>query len=493
MERIHATLRAVLVVLLLVLAGSGTAASASTPGAPPSAGQFQRSIRVPQDQPTIQAAVDASTPGTLILLDRGTYPGEVVVPPAKSGITIRGVDRNEVVLDGADVRANGIVVHADDVAIENMTAHNFTGNAFYWRGVEGYRGRYLTVWNVGLYGIYAIESREGRFEDSFVSGAADAAFYIGECNPCDAVVTNVTARLSAVGYSGTNAGGNLEVRDSLWELNGTAIMPNSFEGQPLPPPQRSSLISGNTIRDSGAVPVPANSPLAGYIGMGVAIAGGWENIVEDNVITGSATYGIGLFPTVQPSGNAIAPQLNVVQNNDISGSGEADLAVAEGSAETNCFSRNAFDSSLPADIETVLACGEDARTPGDPDVLARFGIPIPVLLDQLGDRPSYTEMPAPDRQPTMPGPIPPDTPTDEPPTPTNQPTASPSQSPETTGGPEAPSGEPTAAPTLPVEPDTYTDPDGSPDATIGLVLLLSGAAVVAVLLWLFLTRNRSRR
>ena len=147
------------------------------------------------------------------------------------------MDRNEVVFDGEDVRANALVIEADDVTVENMTAHNYVGNGFYWTGVEGYAGRYLTVWNVGLYGIYAISSREGIFEQSYVSGAADAAFYIGECNPCDAVVANVTGRLSAVGYSGTNAGGNLEVRDSIWELNGTAIMPNSFEGQPLPPPQ----------------------------------------------------------------------------------------------------------------------------------------------------------------------------------------------------------------------------------------------------------------
>ena len=72
------------------------------------------------------------------------------------------------------------------MTLENMSAHNFTANGFYWDGVEGFAGRYLTVWNVGLYGIYAISSRGGVMEESYVSGAADAAFYIGECNPCDA-------------------------------------------------------------------------------------------------------------------------------------------------------------------------------------------------------------------------------------------------------------------------------------------------------------------
>ena len=74
------------------------------------------------------------------------------------------------------------------MTLENMSAHGFMENGFYWDGVEGFAGRYLTVWNVGLYAIYAIESRDGIIEHSYASGAADAAFYIGECNPCDTVV-----------------------------------------------------------------------------------------------------------------------------------------------------------------------------------------------------------------------------------------------------------------------------------------------------------------
>jgi hypothetical protein len=213
-------------------------------------------IRVPTDTPTLESAIGQARPGDLIVLDRGTYPGGVVVPENRPGIAIRGADRNAVVFDGEDDRDTAIEVLADGVTLENLTAHNFTNHGFYWEAVDGFAGRYLTVWNVGLYGIYAIESRDGVLEDSLVSGAADAAFYIGECNPCNTVLRRLTARYSAIGYSGTNTGGNLEIRDSLWELNGSGIMPNSYQGRAAPPPQRDSLITGNTIRGAGACRFP---------------------------------------------------------------------------------------------------------------------------------------------------------------------------------------------------------------------------------------------
>jgi len=361
-------------------------------------------IRVPTDAPTLEVAIERSKPGDLILLERGTYPGAIVVPETRPGITIRGVDRNEVVFDGANVRADAIEILADDVTLENLSAHDFTNNGFYWESVEGFAGRYLSVWNVGLYGIYAIQSRDGVLEDSLVSGAADAAFYIGECNPCDTVVRRVIARYSAIGYSGTNAGGNLEIRDSVWELNGSGIMPNSYEKQEAPPPQHDSLIAGNSIRGSGTVEVPANSPLAGYVGIGIAVNGGQDNRIEANSIEGSARYGIALFPAFQPSGAMWLANGNKVRDNAVSGSGTADLAAAGGMQVPSCFAGNTFGTSKPADIERAIPCqGTGAGPDSDPDVEADLAIPIPDAIARLGPRPAYTEMPVPDREATMPG------------------------------------------------------------------------------------------
>jgi hypothetical protein len=374
----------------------------------PSTATRGRLINVPADVPTLEAAIVAAQPGDVILLAAGTYRGGVTVPREKHDLVIRGADRNRVILDGKDVFLSGIEVKADRVTIENLTARHYTGNGFEWEGVDGFSGRFLTVWNVGLYGIYAIESRHGTFQEALVSGAADSAFYVGECHPCDTVVSHVTARFSAIGYSGTNAGGNLEVRDSLWDRNGTGILPNSFEGQEAPPPERETRITGNTVRDSGAIPVPARSPLAGFVGLGIGIAGGLDNVVEGNSVTGSARFGIALFPTLQKSGNVLAPGGNQVRGNRVSGSGLADLALSTGSDPGNCFAGNTFGSSLPAAIEARLPCepANASKPQGDRTVGRELAIPIPEALDRLGKRPDYTTMPEPEPTDSMPDPVP---------------------------------------------------------------------------------------
>jgi hypothetical protein len=356
-----------------------------------------QTLDVPGDYATIQAAIAASKPGDVILLAEGTYPGGVVVPDDHAGITIRGVDRNGVIFDGRGNLLNAIEVEADDVTLENMSAHDFGGNGFYWEGVTGYAGRYLTVWNVGLYGIYSIESRDGVFEQSYVSGAADAAFYIGECQPCGATLRGLTARLSAVGYSGTNASGNVVVEDSLFEENATGILPNSYDTAHVPPPQRQSIFRRNTVRDSGRVPTPRATPLGGFYGIGIGIAGGSENVVDQNVVTGSSRYGIAVFSTVDRAAVWTASENRIV-GNSISGSGIADLALADGSGDGNCFTENDAPTTDPPDLAGT--CSSDGD--GSAGAAAVLVVPPPVAMEGLPEAPPYSDMPRPPPQPSMP-------------------------------------------------------------------------------------------
>ena len=355
-----------------------------------------RTLHVPGDFATVEDAIAESAPGDVILLAAGTYPGDVEVPEDKGGITIRGVDRNTVVFDGENIRKNAIDVTADGVTLENMSAHDFVENGFYWDGVEGFAGRYLTAWNVGLYAIYAISSRAGVMEHSYASGAADAAFYIGECNPCDTVVRNVTATLSAVGYSGTNAGGNLVIEDSRFENNSVGILPNSFEVGLEPPPQRDAIFRRNVVTGTGSVPAPRATPLGGFHGIGIGILGGVGNLIEDNEVSGSTRYGIAVFTAVDFN-DLWVPVDNRVTGNTVSTSGIADLALADGAGAGNCFEANEAGTTLPASID---GCSSDGA--GDPTVAAELILPPPRMLEGLPPAPDYSTMPAPAAQPTMP-------------------------------------------------------------------------------------------
>jgi hypothetical protein len=356
-----------------------------------------------QDELVTLLAEDVQ-PGDLVLLEPGVYPGEVSV--AVPGITIRGLDRNGVVFDGEFTRGNAITVTADDVALENMRARDFAGNGFYWTGVEGYAGRYLTTERIGLYGIYAFDSVDGVFEDSYASGSADAGFYIGQCEPCEAVVRNITAEHNALGYSGTNAGGDLYLEDSVWSHNAAGIVPNTLDSQHFTPQSEGTVIRNNLLENNGNENTPSYGIAGAIIGHGVAIAGGTDNLIEDNEFVGNTDYGVVIHPL--PDDNLWLPEDNTVRNNTFRDTGKADLALAAGSGTGNCFEGNDFSVSLPLLIEETYSCDDpslsDVPVIGDPVVLSTLAASFAEASAGIDGRPGYEGMPDAPDEPGMPEP-----------------------------------------------------------------------------------------
>lgn len=328
---------------------------------PVPAGPTGTTIRVPSEQPSIQAAVDAAKPGDLVLVAPGVYTESVLV--ITPYVTIRGEDRNTTIIDGEFKKTNGIhVAEADGVVVENMTARHYLLNGFYWTGANGYRGSYLTAYANGDYGIYAFRSVWGRFEHSYASGSPDSGFYIGECYPCHAVIDDVIAVGSALGYSGTNAGGDLWVINSEWAFNGAGIAPNTLDSEGLAP-QREATFAGNSVHDNGVVDVPTKRLQTPTFGAGILIAGGRGNVVEGNVVTDSAIYGITVLPNLDD--NLWLTRDNVIRNNIVRNSGQADLALGGPSRKGDCFEGNEFATSLPPAIETFAGCSVRVAPVGD--------------------------------------------------------------------------------------------------------------------------------
>ncbi len=289
--------------------------------------------------PTIQAAVDATKPGDWVLIEPGVYDESVKVTSAHSGIWIRGMNRNTVILDGRHTVANGIEIDkANNVWVENLTVRNFEfgascpdeecGNEIWWNGgaesgrigAHGWYGNYLTAYDTGMqggYGIFTGNETEGSWENIYASGFADSGIYIGACQECDARVSGATLENNALGYSGSNSGGKLALENSIYRHNLTGVVPNSENPGDPPPPQdgecgrpniehpnptpiitttriaRCTVIRNNLIAENNNLTVPVNESTAiAPWGAGVELPGDYADLVEGNLIARNPNNGV---------------------------------------------------------------------------------------------------------------------------------------------------------------------------------------------------------
>ena len=350
-------------------------------------------IAVPGDFATIQAAVDAAAPGALILVGPGTYNEAVNV--TTDNLTIRGLDRNEVVLDGQLELDNGIrILGASGVTVENLTAMNYTRNGFFWTGVDGYRGAYLTAYRTGDYGVYVFDSMNGELEHIYAAGSPDAGVYIGECYPCNAVIDDAVSEHNGLGYSGTNSGGNLLIVNSTFRYNRAGVVPNSGSYE-LCYPERETTIVGNLVYSNNQADTPAIDVALLAMGNGILSAGGVLNDIERNLVYDHDKTGIGLVPFLEedpndsvplpeewsltcaesklvppqdPGGGILWDSMqnrvigNVLENNRV-----ADLLVASAGTDVSslghCFTGNVYTTTAPNNLEVLAPC--DATGSGD--------------------------------------------------------------------------------------------------------------------------------
>jgi hypothetical protein len=297
------------VLVLLTMGMGGVAAAAPAGGAGP--GQKPRVLTVGTldgkrgEFQSIQAAVDAASPGDWIVIAPGDYKerGDYTTHPPgwapaagvfidKPDLHLLGLSRGGVVVDGTKSGPpcsaspadqdhgpagpsgpwgrNGIEVYqASGVTIQNLTVCNFlsgqpgSGNQIWWNGgyrtgqvhMRSYHGSYLSATTTyfrqsdpaqAAYGVFAANaSGPGLIDHSYASNMNDSGFYVGACPDCNAILDHIHAENSPLGVSASNASGHLVIRNGEFDRNGIGIVTNSESNGDLPAPQDGACPGGS--------------------------------------------------------------------------------------------------------------------------------------------------------------------------------------------------------------------------------------------------------
>ena len=396
---------------------------------------------------------NAPTPSDLKV---GWYGG---VDVETSNVHIRGMNRNTVIVDGTNVGAstcssnptdqnslngdgrNGILVwKAKGVSIDNLTVCNFiagsgdSGNEIWWNGgagsgkigLKGYSGSYLTATSTyfansdvshlnvcntcALYGIFASNAKgPGTLSQLYANNFADSGIYVGACSRvCNVTIDHAWMENNALGYSGTNSGGQIVVQNSTFDNNKDGFDTNTaLTGDP-PPPQdgrckgkaTSSIthtnscwvFTGNVVSSNNNPNVPISGTAGlGPTGTGMTISGGRNDTITNNEFENNGAWGVLFVPypdanttsdgkTCKATKGVVAtslgisgisclydPQGDLLSNNKFTGNGtlgnpsNADYGnlVASGNEPVNCFSGN---SEWNANFTSMTGAATNANT-----------------------------------------------------------------------------------------------------------------------------------
>ena len=231
---------------------------------------------------------------------------------------------------------NGILVwKAANVWVQNLTACNYlhgsgsTGNEIWWNGGDnsgkiggfGYLGSYLNATSTyfgveqtaAQYGIFSSNWKGGVWDQTYASNFNDSGYYIGACaQQCNQVVDHAHGQFNALGYSGSNSGGSLVVKNSEFDNNEDGFDTNSQNGDE-PSPQNGACPNGGTspitgthscwvfmnnyVHDNNNPNVPALGAAAlGPVGTGMSVSGGRNDTIMHNRFVNNGAWGVIFIP-----------------------------------------------------------------------------------------------------------------------------------------------------------------------------------------------------
>lgn len=255
---------------------------------------------------SIQAAVDAASPGDTIRVQPGVYreavvittddlelegKGAVVEPPESSEPTpcddpeATGAGNGFCVLGVVDFETGEVSDPVEDVTIRGFTVRGFPGNGIIALGALGAEFAHNVAEDNEEYGIAAFVSSGTRILSNRTSGSEEAGIYVGDSPDANVTVRGNETFDNLFGIFLRNAeGGSVAFNRSHGNCLGILVLGDA------PGPAGEFSLTANAVRDNTRV-CPAGEEAPPLSGVGIALVGAHDNTLRFNLITGNRPGG----------------------------------------------------------------------------------------------------------------------------------------------------------------------------------------------------------
>lgn len=273
---------------------------------------------------SIQAAVTAAEPGTIIRIAPGTYHETVYID--KDDIRLIGSIEagKRPVLDGEGRLNDAILYSGNNVVIENLELRAYKGNGIMGQAGNNFEIRNNVVVGTGVYGIFPQLGQNGIIEHNVVSGIADAAIYVGMSDNIHVAHNEVFDSVAGIEIENSR---HAIVENNHVHDNAGGLLAFITPGLPIKTTFdvvfRNNFVQRNNHVNFGA----PGSTVAGIpSGTGILIMAADDVIIEGNVITDNKAIGVLIVdhghaanitvdPEADPNSDRVAILDNVMLHN----------------------------------------------------------------------------------------------------------------------------------------------------------------------------------
>jgi len=307
-------------------------------------------VRV-QSGSSIQAAIDAAKPGSVIEVEPGTYHEALTVD--RPGISLRGLVRGDArpVLDGRGLLGDGVIASGSPFSMSGFAVRHYKGNGVTTQGVDGVLLSDLEIDDTGLYGVYPVQSRNIEVTHCTVTGIRDAGIYVGESNRALVAHNEVHRSVAGIEIENTN---DALVRDNLVYDNTGGILVFVLPGKVQKEGKRTRVVRNFVLRNDRENFGDPES-IVGQLprGIGLMVMGADDTELADNVVKRNGSAGIAITrlaedqaakdPELEPLTDRVRIGFNYVSANGLAPhpaiaeayGGGADL-MWDGTGSDNC-------------------------------------------------------------------------------------------------------------------------------------------------------------